>query len=225
MVLLIFFVISFLTNILGPIVPDIIRDFHVSLAMAALLPFCFFIAYGVMSIPAGFMVERWGEKRLIVVAFIAAAIGALSFAIFHTYAVATVSLFVMGAGMAALQVAINPLLRVAGGEEHFAFNSAFAQLIFGSASFVSPLIYSYLVRNLGTQTFDGNILLRTLGAVTPRELPWASMYWIFAASTIVMVAVVLLSHFPKVERTADEQAGSLDMYRKLLRNPIVWLFF
>jgi len=38
-----------------------------------------------------------------------------------------------GLGMAILQVAINPLLRVAGGEEHFAFNSAFAQLIFGSA--------------------------------------------------------------------------------------------
>ena len=33
---------------------------------------------------------------------------------------------VIGAGMAVLQVAINPLLRVAGGEEHFAFNSAFA---------------------------------------------------------------------------------------------------
>ena len=158
MVLLIFFVISFLTNILGPIVPDIIRDFHVSLAMAGLLPFCFFIAYGVMSIPAGFMVERWGEKRLIVVAFVAAAIGALSFAIFHTYAVATVSLFVMGAGMAALQVAINPLLRVAGGEEHFAFNSAFAQLVFGAASFISPFVYAYLVEGLSSPAMHSGVV-------------------------------------------------------------------
>jgi len=47
--------------------------------------------------------------------------------------------------MAVLQVAINPLLRVAGGEEHYAFNSTLAQLIFGSASFISPRIYSYLV--------------------------------------------------------------------------------
>jgi fucose permease len=58
-----FFVMSFLTNILGPIIPDVIRSFHVSLTDAALLPFSFFIAYGVFSVPVGFLVELWGEKR------------------------------------------------------------------------------------------------------------------------------------------------------------------
>ena len=52
-VFLTFFVMSLLTNILGPLVPDIISSFQVSLTAAALLPFSFFIAYGVMSIPAG----------------------------------------------------------------------------------------------------------------------------------------------------------------------------
>src|SRR3977135_4417354 len=107
LIFLIFFVISFLTNILGPLVPDIISGFRVSLAMAAVLPFSFFIAYGVMSIPAGFLVERWGEKTLIIASFLCGTAGAISFALFPTYQVAIVSLFVMGAGMAALQVAIN----------------------------------------------------------------------------------------------------------------------
>ena len=62
---------------------------------------------------------------------------------------AIVSLFPIGVGMAMLQVAINPLLRVAGGEEHYAFNSVLAQLIFGGASFFSPFIYIYFVRNMG----------------------------------------------------------------------------
>lgn len=57
-----FFVISLLTNILGPIVPDIIVSFQVSLTAAAFLAFAFFIAYAVMSIPAGFLVERLTEK-------------------------------------------------------------------------------------------------------------------------------------------------------------------
>lgn len=61
LVYLIFFLMSFLTNILGPIVPDIIKSFNVSLAAAAFLPFSFFVAYGVMSIPAGFLVERFTE--------------------------------------------------------------------------------------------------------------------------------------------------------------------
>ncbi len=223
MVLLIFFVISFLTNILGPIVPDIIADFHVSLAMAALLPFAFFIAYGVMSIPAGFLVERWGEKRLIVAAFGAAAIGALGFAAFHTYAVATVSLFIMGAGMAALQVAINPLLRVAGGEEHFAFNSAFAQLVFGTASFASPFVYAYLVEGL-TSTAPTTGVVHWLAALTPAQLPWVSIYWVFAVAAVLMAMVVAVIRLPRVERTADESAGALSMYAELLRKPVVWLY-
>jgi fucose permease len=225
LVFLVFFVMSLLTNILGPIVPDIISSFQVSLAAAAFLPFCFFIAYGVLSIPAGFLVERFSEKPVMIAAFLAGAIGSLSFALFPEYRVAVVSLFVIGAGMATLQVAINPLLRVAGGEEHFAFNSAFAQLIFGSASFLSPRLYSYLVLNLGNTSPQRNIWLRVLARLTPAALPWASIYWIFAVCAIVMIAVLFFSRFPHVERTFDEQAGSWQMYGKLFRKPMVWAFF
>ena len=225
LVFLVFFVMSLLTNILGPLVPDIITGFHVSLAAAAFLPFSFFIAYGVMSIPAGFWVERFTEKPVMIAAFVAGTTGSLIFALHPTYSAAVASLFVMGAGMATLQTAINPLLRVAGGEEHFAFNSAFAQLIFGTASFVSPRIYSYLVQNLSTRPPDSNLLLRTLAKVTPPAFPWASMYWIFAVFTIVMIAVLVVTRFPKVRRTEEEAAGSVAIYRSLLKRPIVWMFF
>ena len=224
-VFLTFFVMSLLTNILGPIVPDIISSFHVGLAAAAFLPFSFFIAYGVMSIPAGFMVERFGEKAVMIAAFIAGTAGSLSFALHPTYQVAVASLFVMGSGMATLQTAINPLLRVAGGEEHFAFNSALAQLIFGSASFLSPYMYSYLVLNLGTAASRGDVLLSSLSRLTPSSLPWASMYWIFAVFTVAMIVILYFSHFPRVERAADEQAGSWYMYGSLFRKPLVWGFF
>src|SRR5438477_995622 len=224
LVFLVFFVMSLLTNILGPLVPDIITGFHVSLAAAAFLPFSFFIAYGVMSIPAGFWVERFTEKPVMIAAFVAGTTGSLIFALHPTYSAAIVSLFVMGAGMATLQTAINPLLRVAGGEEHFAFNSAFAQLIFGSASFISPRIYSYLVQNLGTPSSADNVVLRLLRRLTPASLPWASMYWIFAAFTLLMIAILFVTRFPKVQRKDDERAGSVQMYRSLARKPIVWMF-
>lgn len=44
LIFLIFFIMSLLTNILGPIVPDIIRSFRVTLGAAAFLPFSFFVA-------------------------------------------------------------------------------------------------------------------------------------------------------------------------------------
>jgi fucose permease len=224
-VFFVFFVISFLTNILGPLIPDIITGFRVSLTMAAILPFAFFIAYGVMSIPAGFAVQRYGEKKLMVASFVAATVGATSFAAFPSYSMAVISLFVIGAGMAVLQVAINPLLRVAGGEEHFAFNSAFAQFIFGAASFLSPLVYSDLVRHLDPAHGDREGLYAVLSRITPPALPWASIYWIFAVVSGVCVVLMILLRLPKVDRTAEESAGTLSMYRQLLRNPVVWLYF
>jgi MFS transporter, FHS family, L-fucose permease len=225
LVLVTFFVISFLTNILGPIIPDIIHSFHVSLAAAALLPFSFFIAYGALSVPAGFLVESWGEKKVMLASFAVALAGALLFALLPVYHVSILSLFMIGGSMAALQVAINPLLRVAGGEEHFAFNSAFAQLVFGAASFVSPQIYSYVVLHLGDGSNPENLLLLILRRLVPAGLPWVSMYWIFAGVIILMLAVLAASRFPQVKRTAEEQAGALHMYRHLLRKPAVLLFF
>src|SRR6185312_4743068 len=115
--------------------------FSASLGAAGFLVFAFFIAYGVMSIPAGFLVERYSEKPVMICAFVGATLGSISFALHPTYKVAFVSLFVIGVGMAMLQVAINPLLRVAGGEEHFAFFSVMAQLVFSGASYLSPHIY------------------------------------------------------------------------------------
>jgi fucose permease len=225
LVFLTFFVMSLVTNILNSLIPDIISSYSVTLAAAAFLNFAFFIAYGVMSIPAGFWVERFTEKPVMIVAFVVATAGALTFAVHPTYSVALRSFFVIGAGMATLQTAINPLLRVAGGEEHFAFNSAFAQLIFGSASFVSPRIYSYLVENFNRPGSQNNPLLAILSRLTPAALPWASIYWIFAASTALMVVLLGFLRFPKVERTSDEAAGSLQMYAGLLRRPTVWAFF
>lgn len=225
LILLTFFVISLLTNIMGPIVPDIISDFHVSMSAAGFLIFAFFIAYGVTSIPAGLLVERLHEKPVVILSFLAAFAGAFSFALFPSYWVAFVSLFLIGAGMAILQVAINPLLRVSGGEEHFAVNEVLAQLLFGSASFLSPLIYSSLVLRLTGPADKDGMALRFLRGHTPPALPWVSMYWIFAGITLLMMLVLFLSKFPRVSSTEGEQPGSWQVYRGLLSRPVVWLYF
>jgi len=224
LVFLIFIAIALLTNILGPIIPDVIRSFSLSLTAAALLPFSFFIAYGVMSIPAGMLVERSGEKPVIVGAWVLSLAGSMLVACLPGYHTALLSVFIIGVAMAILQVAINPLLRVAGGEEHFAFNCALAQLLFGGASFLSPQIYSYVAGALGRPGPKQGIAF-TLAALTPVSWPWVAMYWLFGALSLTMLACVLLFRFPAIERTEDERAGSWDMYRGLFRNRVVLLYF
>ncbi len=225
LILLVFFAISFLTNIIGPLVPDIITSFKLSLTLVALLPFAFFIAYGVMSIPAGMLVEKYKEKPVMVCAFGLAFCGALLLTLLPRYHFAILSTFLIGLGMAALQVAINPLLRVAGGEEHFAFNSVLAQLIFGSASFMSPYVYSYLVRSLRDLSGASSFLVKVISKIVPPQLPWISVYWVFVLVTLLMVVVLGLMRFPQVQRKEDEKAGAWATHKMLFGKKIVILYF
>lgn len=225
LIFLTFFVISFLTNIIGPLVPDIIRSFALSLTTVAFLPFAFFIAYGVMSIPSGILVEKYGEKKVMAAAFFISFLGALVFVLIPGYFSYMFSLFFIGIGMAMLQVAINPLLRVAGGKEHFAFYSVLGQFFFGLASFLSPLVYSYLVLNIGKPSGDGSMLITLFESIIPAGLPWISLYWIFAVISILMVIIISLFNLPKVELLGDEKVGGLQTNMKLIKSPTVILYF
>jgi fucose permease len=150
LVMAIFFIISFITNIIGPVIPEFIRIFDLSLLLASFLPLSFFFAYGIFSIPAGLNMEKYGGKRMIIFGFLISLFGALSISIFPSYYSLIISFFLIGTGMAILQVVINPLLRVAVSGENFAFYSILAQSVFGFASFLSPKFYSYILQNKST---------------------------------------------------------------------------
>jgi len=225
LILCIWFVISFITNILGPIMPVLIDNFQLSLTLAAFLPFSFFLAYGIMSIPAGMMIEQFGEKASMLVAFGLTFTGSLLFSLFPVYIMALASLFIIGIGMAMLQVIINPLMREAGGEEHFAFNSALAQLIFGAASFISPFVFTYLMHELSNYTGGGNLFIQTLSTLISRELPWSSLYWLFSLIILFMILVISFVKLPKVELKEDEKVGAFQSYLDLFRKKQVIHYF
>jgi len=224
-VFLVFFVISLLTNVTGPMLPDILQTFQLSLGLGGFIPFAFFLAYGVMSIPAGMLIERFGERPVMLAAFLAAFGGCLAFVLAPSFGTFLPSLFAIGLGMAMLQVAINPLLRVAGGEEHYAFNGVLAQLLFGLASFGSPYLYSHLVTRLGQEPAATSGPLGILGKVVPPGMAWTSMYWVFTGVTLVMVLLLAFLRLPRVERRDDERSGSLAVHLQLLRKPMVVAFF
>ncbi len=222
LVMLVFFVISFITNILNSIIVDVKDSFDLSLTSTGFLPFTFFIAYGIMSIPAGFLSEKYSEKALLSVSFFVMTLASLGFALFPSYGTFSVTLFTLGCCMAVLQVIINPMLRVAGGEEHFAFNSVLAQLVFGAASFLSPYLYKYLVN---TENESSGTLGDVLRGYVPENLPWASLYIVFAAIALFLFFYVYFTKYPKFEKTEDEKAGDSSSYWDLLKNKWTLLYF
>jgi len=225
LIFFIFFAISFLTNILGSINPNVSDSFTLNGTMTGLLPFSFFIAYALMSIPSGMLVQKYDEKKSLVLAWILAFSGAILFSLLPEFPVFLCSLFLIGCGMALLQVALFPLLRVTGGEEHFAFNNMIVQLVFGVASFLSPFVYSYLVTNLSAQSVTKGVFINFMAFITPHHLPWVSIYWIFAFISFMMIAIILLVRFPKVIRKEDEVVGAWETHVELFKQRTVVLFF
>ncbi|MCG8306884.1 MAG: sugar MFS transporter [Cytophagales bacterium] len=222
LVLLVFFVISFLTNILGALNPGIKESFNLEFSSLGFMTMAFFSSYGVMSIPSGMLVERYKEKRIMLLAFGLATVGAFAFALSPTLIVFLFSLFLIGSGMAMLQVSINPLLREAGGEEHFAFNSVLGQLFFGAAGVAGPYLFSYLVKNVGK---DATGIAHVLRALVPEHMNWVSIYWVFALIALVMVVVIAIFKFPDVKLKEDEKTGEWSLYKELFFNKTVIMFF
>ena len=187
----------------------------------------FFLAYAIMSIPAGLLIDRYGEKPVLFCGFLMPFIGTILFACLHTYPMLLASSFIIGLGMAMLQTVLNPLQRTVGGEENYAFVAELAQFMFGIASFLSPLVYTYLIRELNADTYVAghNFLLDLLADVTPREMPWVSLYWVFSALLLIMLIAVGISRFPKITLQGEEKSGTTSSYLELFKQKYVWLFF
>jgi len=209
-ILTVWFVISFVTNLIGPLMPIIIHDFQLSLGLAGFLPFSFFLAYGLISIPAGTLVEARGPRTTLLAAFALNLAGCLAISLCPVYAMVIGGLFVIGLGMAMLQVVINPLMRTTGGEAHFAFFSVMGQLVFGLASYVSPLVFSQLMSEPGA---------------AQKPLLWVEFYWVFVGVFVLLMAVTAWLSIPRVELGEEERASGFDTYRKLISERSVRLFF
>ncbi len=209
--MIIFFLISFITNIIGPLIPEIIQSFHLSLTAAAILPFSFFIAYGLFSIPSGYLIEFYGEKKIIISGLFISLIGSLFFSLYTNYFTGIISLLLIGTGMSILQVAINPLLRSTTNAENFAFFSIMGQFFFGLASFFSPIFYIEI---------SNNNLINYIYDFDPK---WITIYWTFSIISLLLIFIVSISRFPAKKH--EEEKIEFDALKNILNNKWSYLYF
>ncbi len=214
-VMIIFFVISFITNIIGPLVPEFIKSFNLSLVFASFLPLSFFISYGLFSIPSGILLEKMGEKKMIFFALFISIIGALIIVIFKNFSSILFSFFLIGTGMAILQVVINPLLRKSVSPKNFAFFSVVGQLVFGFASFLSPIFYKAIVQSV--QVKDHFFLT---------DNPWVLIYitFIFLLTFVSLVVLVIKLPGNTFEKRKKFEFGSGFYHFLIDKNSYIFFF-
>ena len=112
-----FFMWGLITSLNDILIPYLKALFELSYFEAMLIQFCFFGAYFVMSFPSGYLVEKAGYRRGIIIGLLVAGVGCLGFypaASLHLYPLFLLALFVLASGITLLQVAANPYVAILG---------------------------------------------------------------------------------------------------------------
>ena len=109
--ILLYISFGLLTSVIGVIIDRFQEQYHVSLKIAALLPFAFFLAYGLFSIPFGIAMDKYRAKSILLLGTALMAIGSFLFYFSQTYQVVIFMIFLVGTGVTAIQIAGNPFIR------------------------------------------------------------------------------------------------------------------
>ena len=201
-----FGMISFVTNLASPMGDILKNQFTVANWVGTLGVFANFIAYAVMGIPAGLMLEKWGYKKTalaaIAVGFAGVGIQTLSGTIDNSLAMVVYLLgaFIAGFSMCMLNTVVNPMLNNLGGG-----GNKGNQLIQVGGSFNSLCGTAVIIM---TGILIPKITEAKIGDVLP--LMYAALA-IFAFAFIV----IAFTRIPEKEKAAAVKASEKSQYGPL----------
>jgi MFS transporter, FHS family, L-fucose permease len=148
-----FFMWGLITSLNDILIPHLKAIFTLSYLQASLIQFCFFGAYFVMSLPSGYLVEKLGYRRGIIIGLSTAGIGCLGFypaAAVQSYPLFLAALFVLASGITLLQVAANPYVSVLGPPTTAASRLNLTQAFNSLGTTVGPYLGSVFILTVAT---------------------------------------------------------------------------
>ncbi|MDP7071473.1 MAG: MFS transporter, partial [Candidatus Marinimicrobia bacterium] len=138
-----FFLWGFITVLVDSLIPRIKELFTLTYFQAGLVQFAFFMAYFLLSIPAGSILAKIGYKNGIRLGLLTMALGCFLFypaADFRQFNIFLMAYFILAGGMTILQVAANPFVAVLGDEHGASSRLNLAQAFNSLGTAIAPVI-------------------------------------------------------------------------------------
>jgi FHS family L-fucose permease-like MFS transporter len=196
-----FFIFGFITNLNMALVPHLRAIFTLPYAWAMLAESAFFLAYFVFSAPTSKLIEMIGYKRTMVVSLFIQVLGCLLFvpaAKMVSFPLFLTAVFVVGAGVTALQTSANPYVSILGPEDSAPIRLTLAQALNSLGGAIAPLIAGhYILTDAATQASKASI------ADTVR-MP----YLFIAAGLLILGLAVAFAHLPPISETQAFRPGA-----------------
>ena len=234
-----FFLWAFGVNLNDILIPHLKKAFHLTDFRSSLIQTAFFGGYFLAALPAGWLMEKIGYKRGILVGLLTCATGALLFipaASVRLYVFFLFALFVMACGQGVLEVAANPYVTILGPPDSSerrlnlaqSFNSVGAVVtpIVGAAFILSGVEYSR--EQLAAMT-PAQLRAYEVGEAATVKLP----YLVIAGLFLAVAALIFFAQLPEVHEEDGEEGvpnaatglRGLWPYKHLLKGVLAQFFY
>ena len=223
----IFFMWGFLTALNDVLIPHLKAVFELNWTRTMLIQFTFFGAYFVMSVPAGWVVDKVGYKLGIVIGLLVAGCGALLFlpaAQIQWYYLFLGALFTLASGITLLQVSANPYVSLLGDPARAASRLNLAQALNSLGHTTAPWVGGMLI--LGTAVL-GAEQLAALTAQQQQAYQTAQAqsvqvpYLGLAATLFALAAIVFVLRLPSLAEATERGDRQRHTFLDVLRIPHV----
>ena len=185
-----FFAWGFITSLIDPLVAAVKGIFSLSDVEAQLSASAFFIAYGVMSLPAAVLLARLKAVPTVLIALIMMVSGCMLMLLaanIANYGIVLAGLFVLASGITVLQVAANPLAAALGPPERSHFRLTFSQSFNSLGTFIGPYLGSVLFLQ-GLEVRQGTVVTDEVRDASLAGIDRA-FFWI--AGLILLIALMI----------------------------------
>jgi FHS family L-fucose permease-like MFS transporter len=223
-----FFAWGFITSLVDPLVAAVKGIFQLSDVEAQLSASAFFIAYGVMSLPAAVLLARKKAVPTVLIALtlmVAGCMIMLLAANIAVYLLVLLGLFVLASGITILQVAANPLAAALGPPERSHFRLTFSQTFNSLGTFIGPYLGAVLFLK-GVEVKEGMVIT---DAVREQSLLGIDRAFFWIAGLIILIAVVIWMGRRVISQSApaapEETAGNgvVAVFKEAISSP--WALF
>ena len=189
-----FFIFGFITTLNMALVPHLKSIFNLKYGPAMLVESAFFLAYFVFSAPTAKLIEAIGYKRTMVVALFIQVVGCLLFipaARLVSFPLFLSAVFIVGAGVTALQTSANPYVAILGPEHSAPVRLTLAQAFNSIGATIAPIVAGAYILT------DPAVLTSPAAIANTVRLP----YLLIAAALLVLGIAVMFMHLPHVVQT------------------------
>jgi len=193
-----FMMFAMTTDSVGVIIPEVIRIFHLSMTAAGAFHYANMSAIAVAAISLGFLADKLGRKKTIVLGLILFAVNSYLFVVANTYAVFVLLLIVSGASIGIFKTGALALIGdISGSTLEHTSNMNMVEGFFGVGAIVGPAIVARLL----------------LGGVS-----WKFLYVIAGTMCVVLILIATLVKYPNTMKASMEP---IDLRRTmhLAKNP------